>query len=86
MARTTDPPRPLDPERALTTLRAIYVIASYPFDDEVAAHVELLGKRMRAAVEAGDRAAAEAVAGDVRLWLGQMHQVLHRRMEIAMGG
>lgn len=84
--RRDPPPPPLDPDQALRALRAIYVIASYPFDDEIARHVELFGKRMSAAVAGGDQRQAEEVAREVREWLGRMHQVLHRRMEIAFGG
>jgi hypothetical protein len=42
MARD-EPPRPLDPQQALLALRAVYVIASYPFDDGLAESVQDYG-------------------------------------------
>jgi D-serine deaminase-like pyridoxal phosphate-dependent protein len=69
-----------DAIRAHRVLRAIWVIVSASQSDAVARDVAEMGERLRAAIERGDRGAAEAAVTDVRAWLSTMAGVVASRM------
>lgn len=66
--------------RAHKVLQAVWVIVSAQHDDAVAADVARLGEPLRAAIDAGDWAAAAEAVAAVRAWMLTMAGVVTSRM------
>jgi hypothetical protein len=69
-----------DARRAQRVLRAVWVIVEARQRDAVAAEVARLGEALGAALERGDRAAAETALAEVRAWLATMAGVVTARL------
>ena len=73
-----------DPHRALKSLRALYVIVSHPFEDEISREVARAGRELSAAIESGDRRRAVVVAREAAEWARMMQHPISKRLELAL--
>ena len=73
-----------DVDQALRSLRALYVIVSHPFDDELAASVARYGRQLADAREAGDPRRAVVVAREAAEWCLRMQWPIAKRLDIAL--